>query len=437
MMSKAWKWMGLGLLLLGLAGGAALLRGVNEPEPAPAPVGPPRWFKGNLHTHTLWSDGDDFPEMVAGWYREHGYNFLALSDHNIILKGTKWMKYSEIKKRGSVDAFIAYQRKYGKAVETRGNMAAGTLEVRLKGLEEFRGAYEKPGEFLMIPAEELSDGFGKLPIHIGAVNVAERVEPQGGTSVSDVIRSNFLAIEAQAQRLHRPILVHINHPNFGWGINAQDLASVVEDRFFEVFNGHPGVRQLGDEKHMPIEHMWDVANTIRMTQLGAPPLYGLANDDTHNYHIVGMSRACPGRGWTMVRATSLTPDALIAAMKAGDFYASSGVTLRDVRYYPSTKRLEIEIEPNGDEQFETRFIGTTRDFADARTLDAGIEEKVTPLNSAKVGRVLASVKGLSAGYTLKGNELYVRALILSDHGVDRPVYKGQVKEAWAQPVGWE
>src|SRR4051794_5106800 len=42
----------------------------------------PRWWKGNLHTHTLWSDGDDFPEMVAEWYRTHDYNFLALSDHN-------------------------------------------------------------------------------------------------------------------------------------------------------------------------------------------------------------------------------------------------------------------------------------------------------------------------------------------------------------------
>ena len=24
------------------------------------------WFKGNLHTHSFWSDGDDFPEMGKG-----------------------------------------------------------------------------------------------------------------------------------------------------------------------------------------------------------------------------------------------------------------------------------------------------------------------------------------------------------------------------------
>src|SRR5690349_10066974 len=50
----------------------------------------PRWWKGNLHTHTFWSDGDDFPEMVAEWYRTHGYHFLALTDHNVLAQGIKW-----------------------------------------------------------------------------------------------------------------------------------------------------------------------------------------------------------------------------------------------------------------------------------------------------------------------------------------------------------
>ena len=28
-----------------------------------------RWWRGNIHTHSLWSDGNDFPEMIADWYR--------------------------------------------------------------------------------------------------------------------------------------------------------------------------------------------------------------------------------------------------------------------------------------------------------------------------------------------------------------------------------
>ena len=54
------------------------------------------WWRGNIHTHTLWSDGDDFPEMIADWYRSHGYHFLALSDHNILSEGVRWMKHDEI-----------------------------------------------------------------------------------------------------------------------------------------------------------------------------------------------------------------------------------------------------------------------------------------------------------------------------------------------------
>ena len=42
------------------------------------------WQKGNLHTHSFWSDGDDFPEMIIKWYKDNDYQFIALSDHNTI-----------------------------------------------------------------------------------------------------------------------------------------------------------------------------------------------------------------------------------------------------------------------------------------------------------------------------------------------------------------
>src|SRR6188474_2299929 len=68
----------------------------------------PRWWKGNLHTHTFWSDGDDFPEMVAEWYRTRDYNFLALSDHNVLSQGMRWMKAADIQKRGGEDVLKKY-----------------------------------------------------------------------------------------------------------------------------------------------------------------------------------------------------------------------------------------------------------------------------------------------------------------------------------------
>ena len=32
---------------------------------------PYRYWKGNIHTHSLWSDGNDFPEMIAEIGRVH------------------------------------------------------------------------------------------------------------------------------------------------------------------------------------------------------------------------------------------------------------------------------------------------------------------------------------------------------------------------------
>src|SRR5262245_32769399 len=68
--------------------------GNPEAGPVEEPVRrvPPGWLKGNTHTHTLWSDGDAAPEKVADWYKSHGYDFLVLSDHNIMLDGEKWRK---------------------------------------------------------------------------------------------------------------------------------------------------------------------------------------------------------------------------------------------------------------------------------------------------------------------------------------------------------
>ena len=50
----------------------------------PASAQQPQWYKGNTHTHSLWSDGNDFPEMITDWYKQHGYDFLAISDHNVL-----------------------------------------------------------------------------------------------------------------------------------------------------------------------------------------------------------------------------------------------------------------------------------------------------------------------------------------------------------------
>src|SRR6185369_2432656 len=70
----------------------------------------PRWWKGNLHTHSLWSDGDDFPEMIVDWYKTNGYHFLSLSDHNIFQDESIWMYATE---KPVDEALPRYLKRFG------------------------------------------------------------------------------------------------------------------------------------------------------------------------------------------------------------------------------------------------------------------------------------------------------------------------------------
>lgn len=427
---------------LALAGTAPHRLAASDPIEANPPS---RWWKGNLHTHTLWSDGDDFPEMVAEWYREHGYHFLALSDHNVLSQGMRWMKAEDIAKRGGGDQVLEkYRTRFGSGwVETRGNANENTLSVRLKPLDEFRALVEERGRFLMIQGEEISDLAEGVPIHINASNVQEVIAPLGGATVRETITNNLRNVEEQAQKAGREILAHLNHPNFGWAITAEDLAHAVAERYFEVYNGHPGVNQTGDARRPNIDRLWDIANTIRLAHLNAPPLYGIATDDSHNYH--GSPKgARPGRGWTMVRATHLTPEHIVRAIKAGDCYASSGVTLSEIEYDAPGHTLSLEIEADEEATFVTQFIGTLRETAaTAQPVTAEADEtkrppgRVSRRYSPDVGAVLATQEGKSPRFELTGKELYVRAVVTSSRDAADPSFPGQKQQAWTQPVGWE
>lgn len=401
---------------------------------------PSRWLKGNIHTHSLWSDGDDFPEMISAWYKENGYQFLALTDHNILSRQERWMKNSDIEKRGGKDALQKYRDKFGSDwVETKTDEKSQELVVRLKKLEEYRGKIEVADQFLLMEGEEISDSVNKLPLHINATNIQQLILPAGGTSIREAAEANLRAVAEQASKSGKPILAHINHPNFGYGLTAEDLAFIVSDKFFEVFNGHPGVNQLGDDQHASIDRMWDIANSIRIKELKLPPLFGVGTDDSHDYHD-GKKGASVGRAWVMVRAKGLDAESILGAMQSGEFYASSGVDLEEIKFDADSKKLTIKIKSQPGETFVTEFLGTSESVdlkSEPMTDKDGKELSATRKYSDEVGKVLATVEGETASYQLTGGELYVRARITSSAAHDNPTLKDQKKQAWTQPVGWE
>jgi hypothetical protein len=367
----------------------------------------PRWFKGNTHTHTLWSDGDAAPEEVVEWYKSRGYDFLVLSDHNILSEGEKWVSIGETKDdRVRPEAVERLRRRFGDDwVVLRGD----ARQMRLKTLAELRRRFEEPGKFLLIQGEEITDKFEKKPVHHNSINQERLIEPPHGGSVREVMERTIAAVEAEARRSGRPILVHLNHPNFEWGIAPDDVAHVLGERYFEVYNGHSGVRNYGDADHPGTEALWDYVLTMRLGELGGPPLLGLATDDAHNYSMKprGGTGAQPGRGWIMVRAASLEPDVITRAMLAGDFYATSGVRLEEIRADAASLGVKVAAEPGVG--YTIRFIG-------------------------RGGKVLLESSGVEATYRFAGDELYVRATIVSDRKHPNGYREGDLESAWVQPV---
>jgi hypothetical protein len=422
-----------GLLTSSVAASAAELPADASPE----------WFKGNVHAHSVWSDGDAFPEMVADWYKSHGYQFLGLSDHNILLRG----EYSTLVQRKPkpipLVAVETYRKRFGDDwVQTQGEGAS--LAIRLRTLDECRAKLEEPGKFLLIENEEITGGWKNHAIHVNALNVAEVIQPQPGDSVAETLQAAAAAVAAQSKRTGRPMLAIANHPNWAWyDVAPEDLAHAAGLRFVEVCNMYPHGNNPGDAARAGSERVWDVANTIRLGKLRQPPLYGLAADDTHDYHEFGPEKANPGRGWIVVRAQELSAAAIVEAMGRGDFYFSTGVTLSAVTYNRQAKTLTVAVKPEPGTRYTIEFHGTLTGVDPTGwpvyvPTPPGKPARSVRKYSPDIGKVFSAVEATEATYKLNGHELYVRAVVRADKPLANPVAaEDRKQEAWTQPAGWE
>jgi predicted metal-dependent phosphoesterase TrpH len=328
-------------ILCALCAAAALSLSASAQEPQA------RWWKGNTHTHTSNSDGDSAPDTVARWYKEHGYNFVVLSDHTYADRGV-------ITPVDGLNAVLAL-----------------------------------PGSFLVLSGVEVTDRAEGAQVHLIGVGVRAAVRAQGGATRVAALQADARAIRAAGG------IAHINHPNWGWSLTAQDLIAATEAQHFELINGHSGVHNFGGGGAPSTEEMWDMAlSTGRL-------LYALGTDDAHDFKgEFSHHRQNPGRAWIMVRAPELTRDALLAALDRGDFYASTGVTLKSYEADAREMRIELPEESGRNAlRYRTYFIG-------------------------KNGEVLKRDESLKPSCTFSGNELYVRARVEASNGT----------RAWTQPI---
>jgi hypothetical protein len=295
-----------------------------------------RWYRGNLHTHTINSDGDSPPYDVMAWYKRNGYHFLAITDHNTFTDPALF--------------------------DTN-----------------------QADNFLLIGAEEVTN---EKTVHLNAIGINRVVPPQTGSTVPEILQAAIDAIRAQGA------IPLINHPNFRWAFTAREMLPLKGAVLLEIASGHPNVNHAGDGVVPGSEHMWDELLSAGMR------VFAVSVDDAHNFRQeFTIDRSNPGRGWVVARAASLTRENILAALNAGEFYASTGVALSDVRSTPTSLTVEIQSGLDDPKRYQVVFIG-------------------------KEGRTLAVSRENPASYRFTGSEGYVRARIEDSGGL----------RAWTQPV---
>ena len=391
-----------------------------------------QWYKGGLHKHSLWSDGDSAPEYVTAWYKDHGWDFICYTDHNVLLEGDSYKAVMEDSNL-SPECVDALRQAFGEDwVEEQ--VIVGRRKMRLKTYNELKQRFEEEG-FLLIQGEEITTLSGNP--HVGGINVMERT---GGLPTGDrvAITSQYMqSVADQAKKYNQPMISVLNHPCFSDGITAEEAIAVQPLRFFEVYNGHPSVNNWGHEgKGYPsTDKFWDIVLSMRLSEDPDYILYGIGTDDAHNYQQMGKG-ANPGRGWVMVKAPALETGALLEAMDKGDFYASTGVLLDDIQGNDTGLSFKIQAEPGVT--YTTAFFGTRSGFdkASKEVLDEnGVSKpRATRQYSNEIGELLEETTSTSPAYTFKGDELYVRARITSDKLHPNPFKEGDFEMAWVQPV---
>ena len=256
-----------------------------------------KWFKGNIHTHTTESDGDDTPENVVRWYRRHGYDFLVLSDHNHLTL----FEYAEGRRR-----------------------------------------FKRP---LMVPGEEvtLSIHEGRTPIHINAIGISRVVEPIDAREIVPTMQANVDAIIGAGG------IASINHPNSRWSFDHDHIKEVTGATLLEIYNGHPASNVHGAPGKASYEEIWDGVLSAGRT------IFGVATDDSHHYKDFHPARSNPGRGWIVVRAEALEVEAILDGLASGRFYSSTGVELDDLDQ--SAEAVSLSVRTERDFIYTTAFIG--------------------------------------------------------------------------------
>lgn len=242
-----------------------------------------KWYKGNLHSHTTNSDGCLTPEESVKLFREHGYSFLCLSDHDV---------YTDYAKQFNSDGFII-----------------------LPGLEASAVLYESEDSNLRYKVHHMQAILG-----------------------TEEMRKNAKFPPYKHKEIHP---VDKYYGTWDGAAAARKLAEDMRDRGYLITYNHPIWSRVREEEFIHTEGLWALEifnyNTVNESGTGQDETYwdvmlregkkifAFASDDNHNEGK--FDDACGG--YIVVKAGELTHEAILKSMLEGNYYSSSGPEIYD------------------------------------------------------------------------------------------------------------
>lgn len=272
---------------------------------------PGQFWRGNLHTHSNFSDGSLTPEAVCTKYREAGYDFISLTDH--FLERYNYPIFDTSPYRSDTFTTII-----GAELHTGDTQVSGLWHILANGL---------PLDFAPPTAGE------------SGPQIAQRAMAAGA-------------------------FVSVAHPSW-YALTEPDALSLGAVHAIEIINGGCASIERADS--------WPFLDVLLNRGYR---YFACATDD---FHFKDADVPDFAYGWVQVKAERLEPDLLLAALKAGHFYSSTGPQIHDIQVVPGEKisvacspATQILLLGRGSMSRRTKQNGTGRGLISQQADDKGL-----------------------------------------------------------------
>ena len=258
-------------------------------------------YKACLHSHSTVSDGKYTPAELKEIYKSRGYHILAMSDHELLVD------HSELDDENFL-TLTSYE--YAICEKTDWNHAR-TLEFNLFAKDQHN---------------ETQVCFSPTSVKHGETWRVPHVKYVGETLKKEFSAEFCQRVIDEANK--NGFLVSLNHP----------ISSFLTTEFIRHLHGLFAMEIYNQDSILCGVNEYGLSMYEALLRYGKP-LCCIAADDFHST----LRTEFPAPGFVMIKADELKYDKIIAALEAGNFYASTGPIIEQL--YIEDGKVHLRCSP--------------------------------------------------------------------------------------------